>query len=113
MHTALETALDVLASFEEAGNIDGESDAPTGWFARLDVDVADLPEDLEYLTNQALQDLIDPVLAEPNQLLGNWLVVNDDQGFITVTKYPSSQDRDVVYDNMHEQYTLWLEAGND
>lgn len=79
-----------LASFD-TGYDSGDVSAPTGWFARVDLN---LPDDDTAL---AVQTYGSPFV----------IVREDEQGFVSVIGFPSELERDRAFDRLELAYSLW------
>ena len=50
---------------------------------------------------------------EPEKLIGNFLLKENDQGFVDVTTYASEAELVADYNTLEEYYSLWDAEGDD
>jgi hypothetical protein len=103
--TALEAVLQAMVTGGWANESGGTVDAPTGHYARVSVSADEVGSVVD-----AFEDVLAVYpLDSLTQLIGEWLVQEDDQGFVTVTAYdnPIALTRD--YLAMDDAFALWDE----
>lgn len=103
MKTALEAVLQAMVSGGWATDSDGDVDSPQGAFARVTNEEAELAEVVA-----AFQDTINTYeMEDTRELIGHFLVVEDSQGFVHVTRYdnPIALTRD--FQQLQDAYAEW------
>jgi hypothetical protein len=108
---ARDEALHQLCTGQWANESDGHVEAPTGFFWRITITEAELAE-----VAQAL-DSPEPEGLATADLVGAFLVTEDTQGFVHVTRYPdqypdrTGEDRALVaFQAKQRAYTEWSAA---
>jgi hypothetical protein len=86
----------------------GSVESPTGYVEAISNSEADLIE---------IHDAFEETIAEmsrfgftPEQLLGHFRLITDEQGFVTVTQYRRQQDLEHDFDEAEAEYSAWQEA---
>lgn len=112
---ARDEALHRLCQDVWANQSDGDVQAPTGFFYVVTNTVRDLPELQDVLGNTWSDALLDD--TGTNTLIGAFLVTEDTQGFVHVTRYPdqypdrTGEDRALVaFQAKQRAYTEWSAA---
>ncbi len=93
-----------------ASQSSGDTQAPTGWFACIMNDPGDLASIRDAFGNfldQAHFNRSDHL----QQLLGNFLMREDQQGFVAVETYNTEVELKQVYDELDSAYGVW--AGDE
>lgn len=88
-----------------ANESDGNVECPTGYFCLVTNEPAEIPE-----IAQAFSDVI-PEDFDTAELVGNFIVTEDDRGFVSVIEYPGPDSARKAYDMMSAEYSRW--AGDD
>jgi len=95
--------LHAMARQDWANESNGNVEAPTGWFCRISNSPEELPEVFgafpEQITEFAKFDL--------RELVGHFLLVENDQGQIFVTEYDSEDEVKAEFDYLSDVYTMW------
>ena len=94
-------ALHFLTTAEWSNESSGDVASPAGWFARISNDPADLGSILDVLDDNLPDDF------DPEELVGHFLLVEDDQGFVEVTSFDTHQELLKDYQGLEEQYAAW------
>ena len=82
----------------------GNVEAPTGWYCRIDVDAGVLRQ----INDETVANLVDnPLQYDPDELLGYWMLYEDNQGFVDAERFPNAPQRDRVWDRLERQYGTW------
>lgn len=109
MMTALEAVLSAMASDRMWCENSGDSEAPTGHFARVGIYEGDMPEVLS-----AFHDVIEAYgMADTNELLGYWLVVTNSQGFVDITAFDNDAALIAAYEQLESAYDEWADESGD
>lgn len=76
---------------------EGDSEAPTGWWATVDLDAQD-SEDAPLIEHYGALHLI---------------IGGSSQGFVKVVAFPSADLRRVMLDQLEEQFSEWYDQDGD
>lgn len=88
---------------------DGNVECPVGWFCLITIDNTELPEIKDaFRDNPYLQG--DDVWAE---LIGNFIVRENNQGFVTVESYDAVSDAKANYRWLLSKANEWFDAMDD
>lgn len=105
MKTALEAVLQAMVAGAWANESDGDVEAPTGYFARISNSEAELAE-----VEQAFSDVIEAYgMEDTRELVGHFLVVQNDQGFVYITSYENPIELTRDYQALQDAYAQWDE----
>ena len=85
---------------------DGSSDSPYGWFAYVE----NHPDEL-FEVKQAFEDVSPLFTGDLSQLVGAFVLVEDEQGFVTVHTFSSEDEARAAYEALSAAYVEWVEAG--
>jgi hypothetical protein len=109
MRTAIEALFDAMVSDGWANESSGDTEAPTGWFARISNSAAELGE-----VTDAFSDVIE-VYGRPadGDMTGHFLVTGDSLGFIYVTRYETEAELIEEYQRLDREYDTWNDDGTD
>lgn len=103
--------LDAIVSMGWANQSDGNTEAPTGHFARVSILDRELDEVVDALKNQFVggyvRELVDEL--DPKELIGHHLVRKMDSGNIYVESHSTEYAARCRYDGYLETYTDWAE----
>lgn len=106
MKTALEAVLQAMVTGGWANEKDGEVEAPTGHFARVSNSEAELSEVVE-----AFEDVITAYdMDDTKELIGHFLVREDDAGFVHVTEYDDEVSLTRDFQQLQDDYSLWADT---
>jgi hypothetical protein len=96
-------ALDPMFADEVSGN----SEAPTGYFGMMVIDnLADAQGVISYVLGLGIE--IEG--AHARDMLGNFLVTKDDQGFLYVESYDTQELLEEAYTERLDAYEAWVDA---
>lgn len=96
--------LSMMANESWANASSGDVESPSGWFARISNDVADIVSIIDAFAKEAFE--IDPNF-DMSELVGHFLIVENDQGFVFVTEYPNELAVINAYNNLELMYAEW------
>jgi hypothetical protein len=89
----------------------GSVESPTGYVEAISNSEAELIE---------IHDAFEETIAEmarfgftPEQLLGHFRLITDEQGFVTVTQYRRLQDLEQDFEAADAEYSAWLDTEGD
>lgn len=82
----------------------GEVDAITGFFARIAISAAELPEIVEAFE----EDIAEVGVTSTAGLIGFWLLREHSDGFVTVEECDSEPDLIQAYEALERDYGSWL-----
>lgn len=86
----------------------GNTDSPTGYFAKLDLNRDDA---LAILADSQIKDL--EVLPTVDELIGQFLITEDSSGFVYVTEYEDIPALRDAYDELEADYNEWDSEDED
>lgn len=116
--SARDSILSYLTSVGWANDSDGSVEAPTGWFAKISNDPADVHVPNTEITS-VLADWFEQnpeVVDSPElrkELEGHFLVRENEQGFVYVEEFKWAANRDAAYNRLEREYSEWLEPEED
>lgn len=84
----------------------GSTDSPSGWFAKISNSTHELG-DLQDALGESFESL---GIADPVELVGHFLLLEDYQGFVTVNQFANEDQLSGVYDVLEEIYVAWNAA---
>lgn len=85
---------------------DGSTDSPYGWFALC----SNQPEELHEI-RQAFEDVHPAFGGDLSSIVGSFVLVEDEQGFVTVRQVETEEEARAAFQALREAYAGWLEAG--
>lgn len=97
--SARDEVLDAIAKEGWANKSDGDTGSVSGWFARI----SNSPAELRELMSAFEDQMNEAGLADPIELVGHFLVVEDQTGFVTVTKHEDEKSLTTDY-ALHEMW---------
>jgi hypothetical protein len=103
----------LYAATLDNGTSTGDAEAPVGWFDRIDVTD---PDDARALIDHVRDFDYSPdaaALADPDSLVGWWIIGGDSQGFVYAQRFDTEADRDDEYSRMDDEYGAWLGDDDD
>lgn len=107
-YEARNEALHLLCANEWANESDGDVEAPTGYFWRITIEQRELAEVLGVLEGFDVPNL------DPDELVGEFIVREDSQGFVHVADYSTDEpvrafgDRSrVAFRSLQRKYADW------
>lgn len=89
-----------------ANESSGEVEATTGYFAKIVVEPAELPEVVDAFE----EEIADAGMTDTQELIGNWLLLENALGQIAVRAYEGREELDHDYRILSEAYGAWLEG---
>lgn len=102
-HNPVAEVLHVIACNSGEDACSGNVESPTGWFARLSVMVWEL----EGIQENYGQDIKDAELDDIALLLGHWLIIEDEQGFVHLEAFINKYDLLLRYNELEAKYDEW------
>lgn len=110
MMTALEAVLSAIAGDHGWSESSGNSDAPTGHFARVSIDADTLPAIIE-----SFNDVMDAygMTDNVNELIGHWLVQTNDVGHVYPTSFDDEPALIAAYDALELEFNKWDDESED
>lgn len=106
MKTGLEAVLQAMVTGGWANESDGDVNSPTGHFARVTVLPAEVGEVVA-----AFDDVLKVYPCDALvQLVGYWLVCENDAGFVTVIAFDNEPALTMAYQSLEDDYSEWLNA---
>ena len=97
--------LDAMTKAGWSNASSGDVESPTGWFARITIDSADIASVRDTFEGEFSHLVIS---SHWNDVIGHFLVREDSQGFVTVTQYPTEAELISAYDELDNAYGDWL-----
>lgn len=97
--------LHAMAQQGWANESDGNVEAPTGWFCRISNALDDVVSIIDAFGLEALE--IDPNF-DFSEVIGHFLLVEDDQGFISVFEFESEWHAANAFIAQQRAYLEWL-----
>lgn len=95
--------LEAMAGNGWAIETNGHVEAPTGWFAVVVNEEAEVPE----ITDAFEMEIVEAGLLDLSQLIGNFLVQRLSDGSIRVYEHPAKFQALGHYDRMCETFIAW------
>jgi len=109
MRTALEALFDAMINDGWANESSGDVEAPTGHFACISNSEAELAEILAAFT-----DVTDVYgLPDTADIIGHFLVVTNNQGFIDIESFESADDLKSTYRELVDEYDSWMDDDDE
>lgn len=109
-----DTILDILGHDGWLIEASGDVEAPTGWFARLDID----PEDVEEVAGKRRR--IEAVMGEAlpegfdfDSLVGHYVLTEDSLGFFTAVPFESFGEAWDAFYELDREYGEWASEDED
>lgn len=98
-----------LMTLEAWGNTSsGDVQSPQGFFTRICISEAELFEVV-----QAFKEQLEAAgLTDPESLIGNYIVRESNDGFVTVDVHDTEDDAVLAYEALSQAYDEWLEMGD-
>lgn len=94
--------LDTMAREMWAEKSTGDCQSPVGWFALIINPPESLPE-----VHDAFREDIAREECDPQTLVGNFLLIEDDQGFVSVRVYEHADNARKAYDELAAEFDAW------
>lgn len=110
MKTALEAVLQAMVTEGWANESDGMVDSPTGHFARIsnsETEVLGWPGGISTVFAEVIATY---EMDDERELIGHFLVQENDQGFVTVTSFTNPVDLTRAYEELQNAFALWDES---
>jgi hypothetical protein len=101
MRTPLEALFDAMITDGWANESSGDVESPTGHFARI----SNAPNEVSEVLD-AFEDVIE-TYGQPDTIVGHYLVVTNDQGFITIYRFKNESELIRNYRDLEAQYGEW------
>ena len=81
----------------------GDVEAPTGFFA----EISNKPNELAEIVDAFEEDIEREGLTDTAELIGEFLLREDSQGFVGVDEYDTEAMLKAAYDELERQYSEW------
>lgn len=103
MKTALEALFQAMITGGWATESDGDVESPHGHFARVHNATAELAE-----IGDAFEDTLS-AYGRPaeDEIVGDFIVIEDSQGFVHITRYPNALATIEAYAAIQADYAAW------
>jgi hypothetical protein len=115
--SARDSILSYMAEGGWANESTGNVEAPTGWFAKISNDPADV-----HIPNTEITSLLsdwfeqNPEVTDSEdlrkELVGHFMVRENEQGFVTVIPYGTKSELDRDFEILSAEFNEWDEAVN-
>lgn len=102
-----DAALHLLSGAGWANASDGNVAAPTGFFTKM----TNEPEDMPEIMDAFAEELAAEGVTDPTALIGRFLLIEDDRGFVNVTDYVLQAQLDYDYRILQEAFGAWDAGG--
>ena len=90
-----------------ANESSGNTESPSNWFARFNIYQNELSEIRSAFDAEGFKEVTD------SDLVGNFLVVEDSQGFVYVTKYDTQIQCREAFLELDREYGRWLDENEN
>jgi hypothetical protein len=88
-------------------DVDGNSDAPMGWWQAITIDSDELRRYVVVMGHEdALRVLVES-RAPFDSIVGHWLLRGDSNGFVWTAEYDTAYSRDVAAQSLADEFCAW------
>jgi hypothetical protein len=86
-----------------ADETSGNSEAPTGWFARFSIDFSEL----DSLAENFAEEVELSGLTDIRAVVGHWLITENDQGAVFIESFDTEEALKARFDELDAEYSEW------
>jgi hypothetical protein len=104
-NSARDEALHIMAVQGWANDSAGDVESTTGFFSKISIDDAELPE----ITEAFEQELIEAGVTDTRTLIGHFMVLEDNYGNVNVDTYTEQWKLDQDFESYKNEWIIWAE----
>lgn len=105
-HPARDAVLYAMSLEGWAQQSDGDVAASTGFFARISNEAAEMPSIVDAFGDEMIREGLHDEQAM-RTLIGHFLLVEDEQGFVRVTQFETEAAVKKLYSMLEKRYVRW------